>query len=115
MGAYITLWGRNGDSDSLEAISLLKQHGFAADRLFDMDRRPPTGDDWIKLSSGFGGTLQPLLKSPMDLDGEELAAFLEANPSAMKTPVLLTPKGALAGLRERKWLKFLEVDKIHDP
>ena len=114
MGAHITLWGRNGDKESLEAMSLLKQHGFAADRLFDMDRRPPTGKEWTQLSQGFGGTLQPLLKSPMDLDGEELAAFLEANPSAMQTPVLLTPKGALAGLRERRWLTFLEVDKIHD-
>jgi arsenate reductase-like glutaredoxin family protein len=115
MGAYITLWGRNGDTDSLEAISLLKQHGFGADKLLDIDRRPPTGNEWKQLSTGFGGTLKPLLKSPIELDGDELAIFLEANPSAMKSPILLTPKGALAGLRERKWLKFLEVDKIHDP
>lgn len=92
MTSHITLWGRNGDADSLAALQFLRRHGFGADRVLDLDRQPPAGDDLRRVEESHGGPL--------------------GTPAP--APILLTPKGGLVGFRERRWARFLELDKIHD-
>lgn len=92
MGSNITLWGRNKDADSLAAIQFLRRHGFAADRVLDLDRQPPTAAERTRIESLAERTL----------------------PDPLPAPLLLTPKGALVGFRERRWQRFFEVDKVHD-
>ncbi len=111
MGAGITLWGRNGDSESLEAIQFLRKHGFAADRLLDLDRQPPNADELESLRRGLGGHLAPVASTgvePPNLD------WFRQGPQRFRSPILLTPKGALVGFRERAWARFFELDFIHD-
>lgn len=110
MGAGITLWGRNKHPESLEAIQFLRRHGFAADRLLDLDQQPPTADEVRQLRTGLGGSLAALAVT--GVDPPDAAWFNEA--TRFRCPVLLTPKGALVGFRERAWARFFEVDKIHD-
>jgi hypothetical protein len=93
MASHITLWGRNGDADSAAALQFLRRHGFAADRVLDLDRQPPGPAERAHIES---------------LTGKPLSDPLPA-------PILLTPKGALLGFRERQWTRFLELDAIHDP
>lgn len=112
MGAGITLWGRNGHDESLQAIAFLRRHGFAADRLLDIDRQPPTPAELERLKTGLGGDLGRLALTgiaPPD-DGW----FFDGEASRFRAPVLLTPKGALVGFREQAWNRFFEIDKIHD-
>lgn len=92
MAAGITLWGRNNDSDSLAALQYLKANGFGADRVLDVERQPPSPEEADRIESSTG---RPL-------------------PRPLPAPILLTPKGALVGFRERAWARFLELDKIHD-
>lgn len=111
MGAGITLWGRNGDEESGQAVRFLRTHGFAADRLLDLDRQPPTKEEVRRIRTGLGGTLAPLAKTGVDPPD---ADWFHEDPARFRCPVLLTPKGALVGFRERAWARFFEVDKIHD-
>ena len=111
MGAGITLWGRNKHDESLQAIAFLRQHGFAADRLLDLDRQPPTVDEIARIRTGLGGSLAPLAATGIEPPGLE---WFHEGPARFKAPVLLTPKGALVGFREQAWRRFFEVDKIHD-
>lgn len=124
MTGHITLWGRNGHPASLEAIAFLKEHGFGADRLLDLDRQPPQGEEWQELRRALGGSITTLVDThhprftavlPQSLGGlgeEALEKVLEAHPLVLKAPILLTPKGALVGFRERHWAKFLGLDDV---
>lgn len=123
MGAGITFWGRRGDAGTLDAQRFLAAHRYGADHVRDVDAQPPTGVEWARLSKGLGGDLwqavdprhpryaEVLPRGAEGVDGAELARVLEAHPFLLKAPILLTPKGALAGFRERKWLEFLDVGK----
>lgn len=111
MAAGITLWGRNGHDESLQAIAFLKRHGFRADRLLDLDRQPPSIDEVRRIRTGLGGTLAPLAKTGVEPPSAE---WFHDDPLRFRAPVLLTPKGALVGFRENAWRRFFEIDKIHD-
>lgn len=123
MGAGITFWGRKGDAATLDAQRFLAAHRYGADAIRDLDADPPRGDEWTRLSKGLGGDLWALVdhrhprygellpRGAEDTDQDALRALLVANPFLVKAPVLLTPKGALAGFRERKWIEFLDIGK----
>jgi arsenate reductase-like glutaredoxin family protein len=87
MAAGITLWVRAGDAASGDALRFLKSNGYAADAVRDLDREPPTEAERAALAKG-------------GLD-----------PAALKAPVLLTPRGAVMGFRERRWRDFLDIGK----
>lgn len=125
MGAGITFWGRKGDAATLDAQSFMAKHRYGADAVRDLDAQPPTGDaEWARLSKGVGGDLWSLVdmrhprygelvpRGAEDMDDASLRALLESNPFLLKAPILLTPKGALAGFRERKWMEFLDIGKV---
>lgn len=124
MGSGITLWGRNGHPASLESIAFLKQYGFAADRLLDLDRQPPQGEEWRQIRRHLGGSVHALVDThhphftqvlPQSLGGigeEELEKVLEEHPLVLKAPVLLTKKGVLVGFRERQWAHFLDIKAV---
>lgn len=92
MTSRITLWGRNDDPDSRTALRFLRDNGFDADRVLDIDRRPPTPSERRRIEGDFGRAL----------------------PDPVPAPLLLTPKGALVGFRERRWRRFLGLDDVHD-
>lgn len=123
MGAGITLWVRAASKDSDDARSFLKANRYAADAVKDLVTAPPKGTELDALAKGLGGDLWPLvdLRNPRygellprgteGLDLAELKTVLETHPTLLKDPVLLTPKGALAGFRESKWRAFLDIGK----
>ena len=123
MGAGITLWVRAGSRDSEEARSFLKANRYAADAVKDLGVAPPRGAELETLTKGLGGDLWPLVdlrharygellpRGAEGLDLAELKAVLEAHPTLLKDPLLLTPKGALAGFRESKWRAFLDIGR----
>ena len=94
MGAGITFWGRAGETATLDALAFLKAHRYAADRVLDVAKVPPTAEDQAKLAKSPGG----------------LASFQD-NAGQWRTPLLLTPKGAISGFRERQWREFLDIGK----
>ena len=111
-GSGITFWGRVGSADTLAAQRFLRQRGYGADRVLDLDRTPPGPAEMAALAKGLGGSLAPLVRpaaGPPPADG--LAAWLAGDPGRMRDPILLTPKGALAGFRERAWTSFLDIGK----
>ncbi|MFA5943688.1 MAG: hypothetical protein WC876_04385 [Candidatus Thermoplasmatota archaeon] len=121
MGSGVTFWGRTGHPDSEDALRFLKHNRYAADQVLDILRQPPTTDDLAKLAKGLGG-LWPLVdpKSPdvarLLPQGEAtppdtLRDALAALPGLLRAPILLTPKGAVAGFREQKWRAFLDIGK----
>lgn len=123
MGSGITLWVRRGHAESDDAILFLRSHKYAADAVHDLASRPPTGDELDRLAKGSGGDYWPFVdpKGPSALQrfpggaqgaspGAVRAALLE-DTSLFKAPLLLTPKGALAGFRESKWRAFLDIGK----
>ncbi|MEA3165172.1 MAG: ArsC family, partial [Thermoplasmata archaeon] len=42
---------------------------------------------------------------------EALRDILATTPGLLRSPILLTPKGAVAGFREQKWRAFLDIGK----
>ncbi|MFO1532923.1 MAG: arsenate reductase family protein [Thermoplasmatota archaeon] len=124
MGAGITFWGRKGDAATTDAQRFMAAKRYGADHVRDLDAAPPTGADWDTLGKGLGGDLWALVdhrhprygellpRGAEDMDDAALCALLEANPFLIKAPILLTPKGALAGFRERKWMEFLDIGKV---
>jgi len=90
MASGITLWVRAGDAASADALAFLRTHKYAADRVRDLEREPPTPDELARLAKG-------------GLD-----------PAALRPPVLLTPRGAVMGFRERRWREFLDIGKGRD-
>ena len=121
MASGIRLWGRVGQPETDDALRFLKQHRYAADRVLDLAREPPTADDLALLAKGAGG-LWPLVdaKCP-DLPRlvpageatppEALRDLLATMPGLLRSPLLLTPKGAVAGFREQRWRAFLDIGK----
>ncbi len=122
MGSRIVFWGRADDAETQDAQRFLKQNGYRADEVRDLDRSGPVGTEWDAIRKGLGGlrglvdTRSPrcaeLLPGGADgVDDDRLQALLETHPELRRAPVLLTPKGALAGFRERKWRDFLDIGK----
>jgi arsenate reductase-like glutaredoxin family protein len=123
VGAGITLWVRPGSKDSEDSKSFLKANRYAADAVRDLAVAPPNAAELDALAKGLGGDLWPLvdLRNPRygellprgaeGLDVSELKAILQSHPTLLKDPLLLTPKGALAGFRESKWRAFLDIGK----
>lgn len=117
----ITFWGRKGDKGTVDAQLFLTANRYGADEWRDLDRDPPRGLEWSGLAKGLGGGLWPLVdeRHPRraEFQGNKgmqvpaLQALLEADPWILKAPILLTPKGALAGFRERQWREFLDIGK----
>jgi arsenate reductase-like glutaredoxin family protein len=85
----VILWVRDGDAECDDAMRFLKANRYAADSVRDFDGAPPTPDEWGAIAKGLGGTA----------------------PATDRVPILLTPKGALVGFRERRWRDFLDIGK----
>ena len=121
MASGVTFWGRVGDPDTADALRFLKQHRYAADKVLDLMRQGPKGDDLDRLAKGLGG-MWPLVdpKCP-DLarlrplgeatPPEVLRDILATTPGLLRNPILLTAKGAVAGFREQRWRAFLDIGK----
>lgn len=119
----ITLWVRPGDTECDDAQRFLQANKYAADRVLDVAAQPPRGAEWGELRKALGGELWPavdtrhprygdlLPRGAEDMDEDNVEALLVANPALIRCPLLLTPKGALAGFRERKWRDFLDIGK----
>ncbi len=86
----ITFWGRRGDKATLDAVAFLKLNGYRADRMLDVDGTPPKGED-----------ASALAKSQVVPDAA----------GRWPAPLFLTPRGALAGFKERAWRDFLDIGK----
>jgi hypothetical protein len=97
MASGVLLWVRRGDGESDDALQFLRRHGYAADQTFDIDAAPPREDARTRLVAGLGGDAS-LLQDPKQ-------------PSRLRAPLLLTPRGALAGFRERRWQAFLDIGR----
>lgn len=110
----VTFWGRRGDRETMDAQAFLRQQGYGADRVLDLDRTPPTAQEMGQLRKGLGD-----LRAAVDPKGAEATAapteglpeWLLTDPRRIRAPLLLTPKGALAGFREQKWRAFLDIGK----
>jgi arsenate reductase-like glutaredoxin family protein len=100
----VTFWGRKGDEATLEAVAFLKKHGYLPRDLRDLDSNPPTGRDLEQILEAVGGALA----AP---EGIEIKAWLNEDAKRFNAPILLTPKGALVGFRERKWIEFLDIGR----
>jgi arsenate reductase-like glutaredoxin family protein len=120
MGSGVSFYGRKGDPDTLSAQRFLQQNRYGADKVLDLDAAPP---DWAALRKALGGSLWPVVDArhptygellPRGAEGvgeEDLERLLDAHRGLVKAPILLTPKGALAGFREQKWRAFLDIGK----
>ncbi|MCA1811030.1 MAG: hypothetical protein LC623_03350 [Halobacteriales archaeon] len=110
----VTFWGRRGDRATLDAQAFLRQQGYGADRVLDLDATPPTPDELEQVRKGLGdlrAALDPKHPDASSAPAEGLAAWLAADPRRLRSPLLLTPKGALAGFREQGWRAFLDIGK----
>lgn len=121
MASGITLWGRVGHPDTEDALRFLKQHHYAADKILDLMRQGPKQEDLSRLAKGAGGLwplvdpkcpeLPVLLPKGEATPPEVLMDLLATTPALLRSPLLLTPKGAVAGFREQKWRAFLDIGK----
>lgn len=122
MAAGITLWVRRGHKDSDEAQAFLRGHRYGADAVRDLAAQPPTpaeldalvkalGEAWPLVDPRHPSCLQWLPRGPEAAAADEVRSLLLAHPELFKAPLLLTPKGALAGFRESRWRGFLDVGK----
>ena len=121
MASGITFWGRLGHPDTDDALRFLKQNRYAADKAFDLMRQPPTREDLDRLAKGLGGLwplvdpkcadLPRLLPKREATPSDALRDILATTPGLLRSPILLTPKGAVAGFREQKWRAFLDIGK----
>ncbi|MEA3144119.1 MAG: ArsC family [Thermoplasmata archaeon] len=110
----VTFWGRRGDPETLDALAFLRQQRYGADRVLDLDRTPPTAAEMELLRKGLGdlrAAVDPKHPDAAAPPDEALPAWLAADPRRIRSPLLLTPKGALAGFREQKWRAFLDIGK----
>jgi len=113
----VTFWGRRSNRETLDAQAFLKQNGYAADHVLDLDKTPPTAAQWEQLRKGLGELAAAVdthwpeaMQAPRD-DAAALVAWLSADPRRIRAPLLLTPKGAVAGFREQRWRSFLDIGK----
>lgn len=121
MGAGITFWGRVGHEATEDALRFLRAHGYAADKVRDLMRDGPKGAELQRLASGAGGPwslvdpacpdVPRLLPKGEATPPEVVLDLLATTPGLLRNPLLLTPKGALAGFRERRWREFLDIGK----
>lgn len=121
MGSGITFWGRVGHDATEDALRFLRSHGYAADKVRDLMRDGPKGAELQRLASGAGGPwglvdpacpdVPRLLPKGEATPPEVVLDLLATTPGLLRNPLLLTPKGALAGFRERKWREFLDIGK----
>lgn len=121
MASGVVFWGRVGDPDTQDALRFLKQNGYAADKALDLMRQGPRQDDLQRLAKGLGGLwplvdpkcpdLPRLLPAGEATPPEALLDILATTPGLLRSPILLTPKGAVAGFREQKWRAFLDIGK----
>ncbi|MEA3204121.1 MAG: ArsC family [Thermoplasmata archaeon] len=110
----VTFWGRRGDQETLDAQAFLRQQRYGADRVLDLDRTPPAPAEMEALRKGLGdlkAAVDPRHPDAAAAPDQGLAAWLAADPRRIRAPLLLTPKGALAGFREQKWRAFLDIGK----
>jgi arsenate reductase-like glutaredoxin family protein len=109
----ITLWGRVGHEATEDALRFLRANGYAADKVRDLMRDGPKGAELQRLAAGVGGAwnlvdpdcpdLPRLLPRREATPPEVVLDHLSTTPGLLRNPLLLTPKGALAGFRERRW------------
>ena len=121
MASGITFWGRVGAPETNDALAFLRSHRYAADQVRDLLREGPKGDELDRLSNGLGGLwplvdpacpdLPRLVPKGAATPPEALRDLLATTPGLLRNPLLLTPKGALAGFRERRWREFLDIGK----
>jgi arsenate reductase-like glutaredoxin family protein len=124
MADRIVLWARAGQAESEDAQRFLKQNGYRADVVRDAAREPPTAADLAGLAKALGGDPWPLVdtrhpsygdvlpRGAEDATPEGVQALLLDNPGLLRTPLLVTPKGAIAGFRERAWARFLGIGPL---
>jgi arsenate reductase-like glutaredoxin family protein len=121
MASGVTFWGRVGHPDTEDALRFLKQNRYAADKVLDLMRQGPRQDDLAAIAKGLGGLwpavdpkcpdLARLLPAGEATPPEALRDILATTPGLLRSPILLTPKGAVAGFREQKWRAFLDIGK----
>jgi arsenate reductase-like glutaredoxin family protein len=121
MASGVVFWGRVGHPDTEDALRFLRQNRYDADKILDLMRQGPKADDLDRLAKGLGG-LWPLV-DPKCADlprlvprgeatpPEALRDLLATTPGLLRNPILLTPKGAIAGFREQKWRAFLDIGR----
>jgi arsenate reductase-like glutaredoxin family protein len=107
----VTFWGRRGDRETLDAQAFLRTHRYGADRVLDLDATPPTPDELEQVRKGLGDLRAAVDPKAGTAPAEGLAEWLTADPRRLRAPLLLTPKGALAGFREQRWRAFLDIGK----
>lgn len=118
----VTLWVREGDAECAEAQAFLRANGYAADAVHDAARRPPAPDELEAIAKGLGSlraacdARNPRWRelAPEGADAmtqERLAAVLSRHGELLRVPLLVTPRGALAGFRERRWRAFLDIGR----
>ena len=121
MASGVVFWGRVGHPDTEEALRFLKQHRYAADKVLDLMRDGPKAGDLDQLAKGLGGLwplvdpkcpdLPRLLPAGEATPPEVLRDLLCTTPGLLRNPILLTPRGAVAGFREQRWRAFLDIGK----
>jgi arsenate reductase-like glutaredoxin family protein len=121
MGADVTFWGRVGAEETEEALRFLRQNRYAADKVLDLMREGPKAGDLERLAKGLGGLwplvdpkcpdLPRLLPQGEATPHEALRDILATTPGLLRNPILLTPRGAVAGFREQRWRAFLDIGR----
>ena len=117
----ITFWGRVGAPETNDALAFLRSHRYAADKVRDLMRDGPMGEELDRLARGLGGfwplvdpkcpDLPRLVPRGEATPPEALRDLLAMTPGLLRSPLLLTPRGTLAGFRERQWREFLDIGK----
>lgn len=118
----VALWVRKGHRESEDAQAFLKAHHYAADAVLDLAVRRPTAAELAALAKAVGGAqflVDPrhpsaagLLPAGDDAAAQEsILAALVQEPGLLRAPVLVTPRGGLAGFRESKWRAFLDIGR----
>lgn len=123
MGSGITLWVRRGHAESDDAILFLRTHKYAADAVHDLAVRRPSPEELDRLAKGAGGDYWPFVDGKSTTAVQRFPGGAQAAPAdavrvallqdaaLLKAPLLLTPRGALAGFRESKWRDFLDIGR----
>lgn len=121
MASGVVFWGRVGHPDTEEALRFLRQNRYAADKVLDLMRDGPKAGDLDQLAKALGGLwplvapkcpdLPRLLPAGEATPPDVLRDILCTTPGLLRNPILLTPRGAVAGFREQKWRAFLDIGK----
>ncbi len=113
--AEITFWGRKGDRETTDALAFLQQNGYAPDVRRDIAQQPPRSAEIESIRTGLMGGLADAIDARrlggLEPPAGDIGSLLEQHPDLWRTPILLTPRGALVGFREQKWRAFLDIGK----